>query len=302
RPRSESARSTRRASASLRIPVSPGVATTARSQRSRRSAGKDDDVAIRLRPLARGGDARDVLEPLVHDLPLDRRHRVERHALARRRPLGSPEGDPLERDAAPLAVAGGVDGDRLSLATAEEDRVAQVLERVDRLAVLADQESEIAAGARDENLLVPFVRLGHGADPDRGHDALDQLAHPLLELGLVVAWRPDRRRARSARGDDTGRRVADAEQAALALGDHLEADARLVEPGHGELEVAQRLPLRLADGLARGLDRDLVDRARGAILAHRRAPPRLRRCVRGCWGRGGVGLGESPPLPFDEPP
>ena len=42
--------------------VRPGVATTARSQAS---SGEDDDVAIRLLPLAQGRHACDVLQPLV---------------------------------------------------------------------------------------------------------------------------------------------------------------------------------------------------------------------------------------------
>ena len=56
------------------------------------------------------------------------------------------------------------------------------------------------------------------------------------------------------RRDHTGRRVADAEQPALALCHHLELDGALVEPGIQPLELAQRRPLRLADGLARRLD------------------------------------------------
>ena len=60
--------------------------------------------------------------------------------------------------------------------------------------------------------------------------------------------------APSTRGDHPGRRIADAEQPALALRDDLEADRRLVEPRRQPLELAQRLPLRLADGLARRLD------------------------------------------------
>src|SRR2546423_324945 len=56
--RSASSSSIARAFASSRSAVSPGVATTARSQSDR----KDDDVAIRLRPLGRGLDALELLQ------------------------------------------------------------------------------------------------------------------------------------------------------------------------------------------------------------------------------------------------
>jgi hypothetical protein len=61
-------------------------------------------------------------------------------------------------------------------------------------------------------------------------------------------------------GHDPGRLVADAEEPALALRDDLEAHRRLVEAGTHPLELPQRSPLRLADGLARHLDRDLAHR------------------------------------------
>ena len=54
--------------------------------------------------------------------------------------------------------------------------------------------------------------------------------------------------------DHPCRRVADAEQAALALGEDLEADRVAVEPRRQPLELAEGRPLRLADGLARRLD------------------------------------------------
>ena len=66
------------------------------------------------------------------------------------------------------------------------------------------------------------------------------------------------------RRQHSGRCIADAEQPALALGEHLELDGRLVEPGRELLELPKRLPLRLADGLAGRLDLELA--------AHR--PPR----------------------------
>src|SRR6185436_19721031 len=63
----------------------------------------------------------------------------------------------------------------------------------------------------------------------------------------------------------------DAEQAALALGNDLELHALAIEPGNPLLELTERRPLRLADGLARGLD---GDRRLGTHL--RVLPPRFR--------------------------
>ena len=81
-------------------------------------------------------------------------------------------------------------------------------------------------------------------------------------IGSGVPARPLRR------SHDARRRVADAEQAPLALGQDLEAHGLAVDAGREPLELAERRPLRLADGLARRLDGDLV--------AHRRLPPPLR--------------------------
>src|SRR5262249_22285927 len=83
---------------------------------------------------------------------------------------------------------------------------------------------------------------------------------------------------------------------ALALGHDLEAHGRLVDARIEPLQLAERLPLRLAHGLSGGLDPEVV--------AHLRAPPFfLRRTWRCCCGPRGVrgrgfagGLPSSPPL------
>src|SRR5207302_9377952 len=93
------------------------------------------------------------------------------------------------------------------------------------------------------------------------------------------------------------RRVADAEEPTLAFGDHLEPHRRLLEPGIALLELTQRRPLGLADGLARRLDRQLG--------GHRRPAFFFRRTLRGGCGRdaAGAGLGASGPrrAPFPPP-
>src|SRR5262249_61489263 len=98
-----------RAWSGSRIAVRPGVARTALSHAS---SGEDDDEPIWLRPLARGLHAREFLQPLVHDLALDGRHRLELDALTLACTLGAANRDGLERDAATLPVARRVDGHR----------------------------------------------------------------------------------------------------------------------------------------------------------------------------------------------
>ena len=137
--------------------------------------------------------------------------------------------------------------------------------------------------------------------PERGGDVLEQLAERGAAASLSSAGGGSGSHGRVAVGDGrehAGRRVADAEQAALALGEHLEADRGLVERRREALELAQRLPLRLADGLAGRLDR----RARRVTA---RAPPFFRFTRRGCgWARSarGLGFGGSVGAPLPAPP
>src|SRR5439155_16143685 len=78
-----------RARAGSRIAVRPGAASTAASQSFSR---ENDDVPIRLHPLRSGHDAAELFQLQVHDLALDRGHRLELdlapgHADLLRRPL-----------------------------------------------------------------------------------------------------------------------------------------------------------------------------------------------------------------------
>ena len=197
-------------------------------------------------------------------------------------------GERLERRPTAVAVPGRVDDDRLRslVASAAEDRVGEVLDRVDRLAVLADQHAELGAVAASRTLLVVLHDVDPALDAERVADSLEELAQRRRSLALVASARRARRgrSASSTRRDHARRRVADAEQAALALGDDLEANRRLVEARVQALELAQRRPLRLADGLARRLDRDARSVTRGARrFFFRLTCARLR--------RGGFGAG-----------
>ena len=85
------------------------------------------------------------------------------------------------------------------------------------------------------------------------------------------------------------RRSAHAEQAALALGQHVEGDRVAVEARVEPLELAHRLPLRLADRLARGFD--LED---GVLCAHRLPPRFFFRFTRRGWDGWDCGPSRAP--------
>ena len=61
-------------------------------------------------------------------------------------------------------------------AAAPRDRVREVLDRVDRLAVLADQQAELVAAARDVDRLVVLAHVDAAATPIPIGDPLDELA------------------------------------------------------------------------------------------------------------------------------
>src|SRR5215471_16551288 len=99
-----SSRWTRLASAGSRIAVRPGISTSRSSQRSIRV---DDDVAVGLLALAPRAHTRLVLEPDVHDPPLDRRHRLQLDRVAGGlRLIGAADGQRFQRLPPPRAVPG----------------------------------------------------------------------------------------------------------------------------------------------------------------------------------------------------
>src|ERR671924_1680399 len=281
-PRRLSSSSTRRASAGSFSEVRPGVSRTPAIQRCRRSSAsadrwkgsgetgrfrrllgtsrEDDDEAIGLGPLARRLNAVGVLELEMDDLPLDRGHRLERNALAAAKHIiGRPPRHGAERGLPASSIPGCVDDRRLPRHVPREDRVHEVLDRVDRLAMTADQQPEVTAGARGDDGIVELVDVDAARDPHSERDPRDELAHERCDIALVGPRRllHDHTVALDG-GDDARRRIADSEQAALALGDDLEPNRALVETRAQALELAQRRPLRLADGLAGGLDAELL--------------------------------------------
>ena len=214
------------------------------------------------------------------------RHRLERDRSRRSASTRAarPVGERLERRPAAVAVAGGVDHDLDSAPRRPraDDRVREILDRVDRLAVLADHEPEVAAGERSRRSPRPASRTSTVARgrARRATCSSNSRTRAARRDGLSVVGRRRARDGRRTLGDHAGRHVADPEQPALALGEDLELDARLVEPGEAPLELAQRRPLGLADGLAGrlGLGRRLrlgVPASRSLIAG--RAPFFLRR-------------------------
>src|SRR5207344_1368091 len=248
--RKASSRRARRASSMPSHPVAPGDSSTASSQRSKRSAvtsarevtGKHDDEAVGLGALARGLDFRIVLERLVDDLALDRRHRLQRDGpVGRGRAFRGSTREVLERRRAPSPVAGSVDDYVVAIAVRPRDRVREVLNRIDRLAVLADEERDVGTGAGDGDLVLVLAR-GHGdVRTDAGRDPLHDLPRLPRQVALVVRARCSR--SRLCARDHVRRAESHTQQAALALRHHLELDGIAVEAGHELLELTKRSPL-----------------------------------------------------------
>src|SRR6185503_7597985 len=104
-----------------------------------------DQMPVGLSALGVGLDVVAILEVLVHDLALVRAHRVERGRAAVADGIGRGLLSlAFERLATAVAVAGGVDldagGRRAALGS---DLEGEVLDRVDRLAVAADEKPEV---------------------------------------------------------------------------------------------------------------------------------------------------------------
>ena len=122
-----------------------GVERRGGVRRSLRDEGGDDYAAAGLVALAVGLDPGALLEALVDDAALLGAHRVHLDdVVGAQRLLGGAVGAALERLAAALAVAGGVDDDPFALAQAAEGGlVAEQLQGVDRLAPFADQQAVV---------------------------------------------------------------------------------------------------------------------------------------------------------------
>ena len=106
-----------------------------------------------------------------------------------------------QRPLAALAVALRVD-DRLHLSqpAAVQRRVDQVLDGVDRLAVLADQQSQLGAAHGRHDLLVGLLDVHVGIQVQPVSDVVEHLADGRRGLAVVLAGSPALRGARRPRG------------------------------------------------------------------------------------------------------
>ncbi len=136
-----------------------------------------DQPPLGLLTLAVCLDVVPALEVLVNYLALERAHRLERHrttivdrrlrSLIRRSP---------ERDGAALAITSSVNHHTQGFSGAAEcNPVGQVLDRVDRLAVMADQESEILADKLSRETFGVLAELDRRIDPDSVGNLLEHL-------------------------------------------------------------------------------------------------------------------------------
>ena len=209
----------------------------------------------------------------MDDLPLDGRHRLELGATAGRRDaLGRAARDSLERRRPPGAVARRVDDDLVLAALRARDRVREVLDRVDRLAVLPDEERDVGATGSvtvttPSRSRAEIETSAPMAAAMRSTISFGVLA-ALVRFGLVGSALAGRRRDTR---DDPRRGEPDAEQPTLSLRDDLELHLLAIEAGNARLELAQRSPLGLADGLAGRLDGDRRSPRSSAAAALRRA-------------------------------
>src|SRR5437868_5669218 len=115
----------------------------------------------------------------MHHLPLHRRHRIEFRRLAAPYDVGSgTHGNRLESEAPALAISRGVDDDLLARITvgSMDDRVDQILDGVDRLAVPADEEPRVGRAARNGDRLVVLLDVEASLDAERRRDLAEQAA------------------------------------------------------------------------------------------------------------------------------
>src|SRR5215212_3046073 len=246
-----------------------GSGSAASASRRRRTASRETlngtyhQPAVRLVALAVRLHVGALAQIGVHDLALRRAHRLQLHRAVELQRLGrGAVGHPVKRALAALAVARGVDRHLLALALppvggAEDD----VLQRVDRRAVLPDQETEVVAVDGGPDLLVALVDVHGRVQPERVHDPGNDRPNP---LGGLLRDRPGDRAPGLA--VDLGANARRALRAALLR--HVEAHAVRRQPREARLERLHRGPLRLAERVALRLGDQLLG-------AHRRRPERF---------------------------
>ena len=120
----------------------------------------------------------------MDDPPLVRAHRVHLDGLlVPDRILGGQVGPAAQGLALAPAIAGRVDRDPLALlAAAEGGLVAEQLDRVDRLAVAADQQADVLAVDVGADLVLALLDRDRGVQAELLDDPLEQRPNPLGRL------------------------------------------------------------------------------------------------------------------------
>src|SRR5207245_7058938 len=72
-----------------------------------------------------------------------------------------------------------------------DDCIDEVLNRVDRLPVAADEDAGIAPGARHVQAVLVLAYVDAAVDAERRRDSLDELPHVTRQLALVLPWLRD---------------------------------------------------------------------------------------------------------------
>src|SRR6478609_6586590 len=122
-------------------------------------------------------DVAAVAQVLVDELALRSAHGVERHRPTEAQGLvGGVVGLAAQRLGPTLAVPLGVDLDKPALTRGAGDHAhREVLDRVDRLAVAADEEAEILAGELAADQFAVVVDRDLGVEAERVDELLEQL-------------------------------------------------------------------------------------------------------------------------------
>ena len=128
--------------------------------------------------------------------------------------LGRTTGRGFERGGSPSPIAGGIDDHARSILPLRPmaDCVGQVLKSIDRLAVPANQDTEVVPDEGRHELLTGFVDPDRGSNARGGNGSLEKLPHDaclrVVRLAVSSSARRERVGEVGARDDGCGR-IAD---------------------------------------------------------------------------------------------
>ena len=220
----------------------------------------------------------------MHDLALSARHWLQRDGLPRCQGLlRCALGRIAQHGLAATAIVLRINHDRRGVFLAPQHHgVDQVLDGINRVAVLANQQAKVVAFDIGDEAVGALSdgnrRLETDAATDRRQDLFDPLGQRPRRRGQdrcarTLPWRPALLALHGSRGCRGIRRrnhgqlskhprglAANAHQAALALRQDLKLNRLFIQPGVATFELAGRCPARLAHRLTRAFDRCWVVR------------------------------------------